>query len=212
MTPESAPPLLQAHTASAVCLKPSNWLCAAVTFDLQVTQVADLALIGCAWRLPVWSKGEPQWCVGAIMGVCSEALVGSLLCHAGPHGFPGRVCVEPVLSTSVSLAARCEVGLVLSCSVCVFLPRVLQRQRSPSVPHTSGAVQEASRCRCAEGYRHSLQGLRQGRRSQPVPLFIGSAHGFFGVVASVLAASPLPCEQLCCHLCSEPGAQAQQLL
>lgn len=48
-------------------------------------------------------------------------------------------------------------------SVLVRVPRILQRERAPGVPHPSRAVQAASGRGCAEGHRNSLQGLRQGR-------------------------------------------------
>lgn len=50
-------------------------------------------------------------------------------------------------------------------SVLLCLPRVLQRQRSPGVPHSSRAVQAAPGRGCAEGHRDRLQGLREGRTS-----------------------------------------------
>lgn len=48
-------------------------------------------------------------------------------------------------------------------SVLLCLPRVLQRQRSPGVPHSSRAVQAAPGRGRAEGHRDRLQGLREGR-------------------------------------------------
>lgn len=50
-----------------------------------------------------------------------------------------------------------------SSSVLICLPCILQRQRSPGVPHTSWAVQASSWCGCTERHRNSLQGLCQGR-------------------------------------------------
>lgn len=65
------------------------------------------------------------------------------------------------------LWARVPDGVLLhSSSVLVCLPRFLQRQRSPGVPHPSRAVQAASWRRRAAGYRDRLQGLREGRNAR----------------------------------------------